>query len=117
VLFRQVVEHVGDRPVFSAPLEPFAGGPAGGQAILYDGAGEDWVLVIAGGLPPGGEPYTAVLPSLERPVRVASLERSGPGRHSGYRVFRRDLSSYREIVVTDAAGDPVLRGGFRPYSP
>ncbi len=108
-----LLDTFGGRQILPARLGPVEGREGGGQAIVYlSGAdSSDWVLVIAGGLPAGGGPYHASLvhgSGIEVPI--GEMFPSQEGQVSAYRFFTQDLASFRRIVVTNDAGQVVLRG-------
>lgn len=110
---RDIVGQQGGGRILSAPLATGRVGPGpGGRAILFDARrGEDWVLVIVGGLPEGGSPYNGFVVMQGHRHLLGRLWPSAPGEMTTYKIFEtHDLSVSHSVVVLDRDGNVVLRG-------
>jgi hypothetical protein len=110
---RDIVGEQGGGRILSAPLSTGRVGPGpGGRAILFDARdGEDWVLVIVGGLPEGGGPYQGYVVMQGGRYSLGRLWPSAPGEMTTYKIFsRRDLAVSGSVVVLDRDGNLALRG-------
>jgi hypothetical protein len=110
---RDIVGEQGDGRILSAPLSTGRVGPGpGGRAILFDSRrGEDWVLVIVGGLPEGSGPYHGYVVMQGGRYSLGRLWPSAPGEMTTYKIFsRRDLAVSGSVVVLDRDGNLTLRG-------
>lgn len=103
--------------VRSAELGTLGRGRGGGRAIAFDGpgAGSDWVLVIAGGLPDGSGPYSAQVGSGGARRVVGSLFPSAAGELATYRFFVGDVSGFETVWVVDGRDRTVLSGTLARY--
>jgi hypothetical protein len=109
--------------VFLGKLDPPIGQIGGGAAfVLASPVGEDVAMVQVVGMPIGSTaalPYTAELRDAKGRTltvgTISSLDSGGAGRVAGR--LRRDLSSFSQVVVTDASGDVVLSGSMGPQQP
>lgn len=112
---RVIVREQGGGRILSAPLTAGRVGPGpGGRAILFDArGGEDWVLVIVGGLPEGAGPYQGYVIMQGGRYSLGRLWPSAPGEMTTYKIFaRRDLSVSDSIVIHDRDGNVALRGSL-----
>lgn len=109
---RVIVREQGGGRILSAPLSTGRVGPGpGGRAILFDARrGEDWVLVIVGGLPEGAGPYQGYVTMQGGRYSLGRLWPSAPGEMTTYRIFSRDLAISDGIVIHDRDGHVALRG-------
>jgi hypothetical protein len=110
---RVIVREQGGGRILSAPLRTGRVGPGpGGRAILFDArGGEDWVLVIVGGLPDGAGPYQGYVTMQGGRYSLGRLWPSAPGEMTTYQIFaRRDLGVADSIVIHDRDGNVALRG-------
>lgn len=108
--FEEVVRELGGRDrVRGADLS--GRGRAEGRALVYDGD-QDWVLVVATGLPERRGPYQAYLTTSGGRVAIGRLASQPPGELATARIFPGAVSAFRGVVVVDAAGSPVLEGGL-----
>ncbi|HEX2031150.1 MAG TPA: zf-HC2 domain-containing protein [Actinomycetota bacterium] len=106
--FEQVIRELGGRErVRGADL--FGRPGADGRALVYDGD-QDWVLVVATGLPEAGGPYQAYLTTSGGRVVVGRLASQAPGELATARLFPGAVSPFRGVLVVDASGAPVLEG-------
>lgn len=106
--FEEVVRELGGQDrVRGADLS----GPGGaeGRALVYDGD-QDWVLVVATGLPERGGPYQAYLTTSGGRVGVGRLASQGPGELATAGIFPGAVSPFRGVLVIDANGAPALQG-------
>jgi hypothetical protein len=110
---RDIVGEQGGGRILSAPLSTGRVGPGpGGRAILFDSRrGEDWVLVIVGGLPEDAGPYHAFVVMQGGKYSLGRLWPSAPGEMTTYKIFAtRDLAVSDRAMVQDRQGSVVLRG-------
>ncbi|MGH2681913.1 MAG: anti-sigma factor family protein [Actinomycetota bacterium] len=110
---REIVDEQGGGRILSAPLSTGRVGPGpGGRAILFDARrGEDWVLVIVGGLPEAPGPYRGYVVTEGRRLLLGRLWPSAPEEMTAYRIFpRHDLAPSDGIVILDRDGHVALRG-------
>ena len=110
---RDMVGEQGGGRILSAPLSTGRVGPGpGGRAILFDSRrGEDWVLIIVGGLPEGSGPYHGYVVMQGGRYSLGRLWPSAPGEMTTYKIFsRRDLAVSASVVVLDRDGNVALRG-------
>lgn len=114
--FREVLAELAgsDEALLSATLGPTEEHPgAGGRAVVYDSPGaEDFVVVVAGGLPSSGEPYRAVLHGPDGPIAVGKLEPSGQGQLARFRMLPEPGGGYTAVVVEDRRGREALRAAL-----
>jgi len=104
-------------------LDPPIGQIGGGAAlVLASPARPDTAIVQVVGMPIGTTaalPYTAALEDTQgRRItigRIASLDTGGSAQLA--RNVKRDLTSFTQVVVTDASGDVVLSGTMGPQQP
>jgi hypothetical protein len=110
-----LVDAFGGQQILPARLAPVEGRQGGGQAVVYLSGGEssDWVLVIAGGLPQG-QYHASLVHGSGIEVPIGEMFPNREGQVSAYRFFTQDLTSFRRIVVTNGAGQIVLRGVIQP---
>jgi hypothetical protein len=110
---RVIVREQGGGRILSAPLSTGRVGPGpGGRAILFDArSGEDWVLVIVGGLPEGAGPYQGYLVMQGGRHYLGRLWPSAAGEMTTYKIFaRKDLAVSDSVVILDRDGHVALRG-------
>lgn len=110
---RQIVSERGGAEIRSASLSTGRVGPGpGGRAIMFDArAGEDWVLVIVGGLPDEAGPYQSYVIRKGARQLIGRLWPSAPGEMTAYKIFpQRDLAGSDRIVVVAFDGRIALRG-------
>jgi hypothetical protein len=110
---RDIVGEQGGGRILSAPLSTGREGPGpGGRAILFDARrGEDWVLVIVGGLPEGGGPYQGYVVMQGHRHLLGRLWPSAPGEMTTYKIFAmHDLAVSDSVVILDREGNLALRG-------
>jgi hypothetical protein len=88
---------------------------AGGRAIVFDSRrGEDWALVIVGGLAEGAGPYQGYVVMDGHRHLLGRLWPSAPGEMTTYKIFdTHDLSVSDGVVVLDGVGNVALRGTLR----
>jgi len=104
-------------------LDPPIGQIGGGAAlVLASPARPDTAMVQVVGMPIGSTaalPYTASLQDGQGHRvtigRITSLDSGGSGQLA--RSVKHDLSSFTQVVVTDASGDVVLSGTMGPQQP
>jgi hypothetical protein len=112
-----------DGEAFLAKLDPPIGQIGGGAAfVLASPAGQDIAMVQIVGMPIGSTaalPYTASLrDAMGRTLavgRIGTLDSGGNGHVA--RRFRRDLTSFSQVIVTDASGHIVLSGTMGAEQP
>jgi hypothetical protein len=110
---RVIVREQGGGRILSAPLTTGRVGPGpGGRAILFDAPrGEDWVLVIVGGLPEGAGPYQGYVTVQGARFSLGRLWPSAPGEMTTYKIFaHRNLAVADSIMIHDRDGNIALRG-------
>jgi hypothetical protein len=110
---REIVGEQGGGRILSAPLATGRVGPGpGGRAVLFDArTGEDWVLVIVGGLPEDAAPYQGYVIRQGRQHPIGRLWPSARGEMTAYKIFpQRDLAGSDGVVVLDRDGRIALRG-------
>ena len=110
---RDIVGEQGGGRILSAPLSTGRVGPGpGGRAILFDSRrGEDWVLVIVGGVAEGAGPYHGYVVLQGGRYSLGRLWPSAPGEMTTYKIFtRRNLAVSTGIVILDRDGNIALRG-------
>jgi hypothetical protein len=110
---RDMVGEQGGGRILSAPLSSGRVGPGpGGRAILFDARrGEDWVLVIVGGLPEGAGPYQGYVVMQGHRHLLGRLWPSAPGEMTTYKIFAtHDLAVSDSVVILDRDGNLALRG-------
>jgi hypothetical protein len=108
---------------FLGKLDPPIGQIGGGAAfVLASPVGPDIAMVQIVGMPIGSTsalPYTAsVQDATGRRIvigKIAALDTSGSGQLA--RTIKHDLTSFTQVVVTDASGDVVLSGTMGPQQP
>ena len=106
---RELLGPLGGR-LRSGPLRaPGGGGGVAGRALVFDAPdGDDWVLVVVGGLSDGGV-YRATVSGPGWRLSVGRLWPSVRGELAGYRIFSRsDLRGATKVTVLDQAGRAVL---------
>lgn len=104
----------GEGRVLSARLVATSGS-GGGRAILFDaaGAGDDWVVVIAGELSARGGPYAAYVRSGASSRVIGRLSPANPGELSALRFLVG--AGYDSVVVTDHRDRIILLGPLVRY--
>jgi hypothetical protein len=110
---RVIVREQGGGRILSTSLTTGRLGPGpGGRAILFDARrGEDWVLVIVGGLPEGAGPYHGYVIMQGGRYSLGRLWPSAPGEMTAYKIFaQRELAVAGSIVIHDRDGNVALRG-------
>lgn len=110
---RDIVGEQGGGRILSAPLSTERPGPGpGGRAILFDArTGEDWVLVIVGGLPDDVAPYQGFVVMQGHRHLLGRLWPSAPDEMTAYKIFAdHDLALSDGLVIVDRGGHVVLRG-------
>jgi hypothetical protein len=110
---RDIVGEQGGGRILSAPLSTGRVGPGpGGRAILFDARrGEDWVLVIVGGLPEGAASYRSYVVMQGHRHLLGRLWPSAPGEMTTYKIFAtHDLAVSDSVVILDRDGNLALRG-------
>jgi hypothetical protein len=110
---RDIVGEQGGGRILSAPLSTGrVGAGPGGRTILFDARrGEDWVLVIVGGLPEGGGPYQGYVVMQGHRHLLGRLWPSAPGEMTTYKIFAtHDLAGSSSVMVLDRDGSVALRG-------
>jgi len=101
-------------------LTPRGKGSARGSALTIVSPNvADQVIVIVNGLKDGGEPLTVTLVGRRgRSLLVARIRRLDAGGGATVAsIVKNDLSSYKRVVVRDAAGRVVLSGTLGAEAP
>jgi hypothetical protein len=124
-LDRGISEFISNRPppgprdvVRRAVMVPEQGRNGGaGVLVLTSPDRRDWSLVLVGGLPRKGLPYSVILRDGDGSVLRAGKIRwvSVDGSGELFREFDRDLRPFVSVLITDAAGEVVLRGKLPPW--
>jgi len=112
---RDIVGEQGGGRILSAPLSTGRVGPGpGGRAILFDARrGEDWVLVIVGGLSESSGPYHSYLLMQGHRHLLGRLWPSAPGEMTTYKIFAtHDLAVAHSVVILDRDSHVALRGSL-----
>jgi Putative zinc-finger len=117
--FEQLLSELGGgRRVLTAPLVAVGEGEGAGRAVVYDSpARDDFAVVVVGGLPPAGGPYTAAIRIRGGSLQVGRLDPAEPGQLAAYRLFDERIAGYREVAVRDRRGDVVLVGTLTSARP
>ena len=87
-----------------------------GVLVLTSPDRRDWSLVLVGGLPRKGLPYSVTLRdgagSVLRAGKIRWVNADGSGEL--FREFDRDLRPFVHVRITDASGEVVFRGKLPP---
>jgi hypothetical protein len=99
-----------------AILAPPAGGHGGGGALrVASPRFDDLAVVIVGGLPQRGAPYSVwLLTPSGRKLSMGRMQVDSGGGGIIAKAFRTDLKLYHYALVRDARGRLRLSGGFDP---
>jgi Putative zinc-finger len=122
--FANLVQQYGTREgdALLGKLDPPIGQIGGGAALVLASPGQDIAMIQVIGMPVGSTtalPYTARLQDAAghrlTVGKIGALNSGGSGQIA--RRLRNDLTSFTQVVVTDASGDVVLSGTMGPQQP
>jgi hypothetical protein len=111
----------GPRDVFrEAQMTPAAGRQGGAGALVYSSPNrKDFTLVLVGGLPKSGLPYSVAIRdrygTTLKAGKIRQLDADGSGEV--FKEFNQNLRPFEYVLVTDADGEVVLRGTLRAQEP